>query len=289
MKNIVITGKDSYIGNHIQEWLESKGGYTVTQVDVVTDEWKLFDFEGTDAVVHVAGIVHRPDVTDWALYEKVNVRLPEQIAMKAKSQGVKQFVFLSTMAVYGVGKKLSPNMITDVTAPAPKGMYGKSKLMAENILRELENSDFQVSIIRPPNVYGYQCKGNYIPGFTSIVRRLPIIPKAYDNVKQSMLYIDNLCEFIRLLIDECCGGVYLPQDREPISAIQLMEGIASGMGRKIQFSKLLGLPIYLIAFVPLVKKAYGGIAYSKETSAYFSNRYCVVSFQDAVKYTLGKR
>ena len=109
---ILIIGKTSYIGNHIDEWL-SKHGHQVLQLDVLNDEWKTYVYSSYDAIVHVAGIVHQPNCQDWELYKRVNTDMPIQIATMAKKQGVKQYVFFSTMGVYGVGKRLLPTVVDE--------------------------------------------------------------------------------------------------------------------------------------------------------------------------------
>lgn len=214
---ILIIGKNSYIGNHIDEWL-SQHGHQVEQLDVLTDEWKTFDYSPYDAIVHVAGIVHQPNCQDWDLYKRVNTDMPISIATMAKEQGVKQYVFFSTMGVYGVGKKLKQNIIDEQTSLNSDSMYGKSKLMAEEGLLKLQDGTFTVAFVRPPSVYGKGCRGGYITGFTSIVRKLPVIPRAYENVKQSFIYIDNLSELVRLVIEKNLKGVFCPQDDKAVSA-----------------------------------------------------------------------
>lgn len=287
MKKILITGKNSYIGNHIQSWLEKYNTeYDVKQVDVVTDRWINEDFTDIDVIIHVAGIVHQPRIIDWEIYKKVNIDLPLKIANKAKQRGVKQFIFMSTMAVYGVGKKLCENIITEKTELDPKSMYGKSKYIAENELMMIADDKFNVSIVRPPNVYGFMCKGNYISGFKMIVKRMPVIPIAYENVKQSMIYIDNLTEFIRLLVDYGKTGIFTPQDKKSVSSIQLMNLIANGLGIKKRQSKICGLGVYLFNHCKLIKKIYGGVEYSDEISNCFNKEYQIVTVEEAIARTL---
>lgn len=287
MKKILITGKDSYIGNHIQAWLEQfENQYLVEQLDVQDESWRDYCFSGVDAIVHVAGIVHRPDIKDEDLYNRVNAELPAEIAKKAKDSGVKQFVFLSTMAVFGAGKRLAENIINDSTPINPLSLYGSSKYLGECNLNKLEDENFKITIVRPPNVYGKDCKGGYITGFKSVVSKLPAIPSAYLNVKQSVLYIDNLSEFIRLCIDNEADGVFMPQDGAAVSSVELMSGISNAIGNKKSTSKILGLGIYVLSFVPLVKKAYGGVAYDEKMSSYFDNKYVVIPFEEGIKKTL---
>lgn len=283
--HILIIGKNSYIGNHIDEWL-SQHGHQVEQLDVLTDEWKSFDYTPYDVIVHVAGIVHQPKCQDWGLYKRVNTDMPISIATMAKKQGVKQYVFFSTMGVYGVGKKLKRNIIDEQTPLNSESMYGKSKLMAEEGLQKLQDGTFCVAFVRPPSVYGKGCKGGYITGFTSIVRRLPVIPRAYENVKQSFIYIDNLSELVRLVIEKNLKGVFCPQDDKAVSANELLQAISIGIGKKYRSSCLLGLFVRLLHFVPVVNKAYGGIEYAKSLSNVEGVNYVVVPFEEGMRRTV---
>lgn len=282
---ILVVGKKSYIGEHIDEWLSSRG-MAVNQLDVLTDEWKKFDYSSYDSIVHVAGIVHRTDCNDWELYKRVNTDMPIDIASMAKEQGVKQYVFFSTMGVYGIGKKLKPNVISDNTPTNGVGMYGKSKLMAEEGLQQLSDDNFQVAFVRPPSVYGKGCKGNYISGFTSIARKLPVIPLAYRNVKQSMIYIDNLCELVYQIVDNKLNGVFCPQDEKAVNSNEILEAIGEGIGKKIRTSRFLGWFVPLLGFVPLITKAYGGVEYSQSLSRIPGVNYVVVPFEEGMKRTV---
>lgn len=285
---ILISGKDSYIGDHIADWLKSSknNNFEVDVIDVRNPDWISFDFSSYDTIVHVAGIVHRKDITSAEIYEKVNTQLPYDIAKKAKKDGVSQFIFLSTMAVYGIGKRLTENYV-DITTPInPTNLYGKSKYDAEKKLRTLEDSNFIITIIRPPNVYGKGCKGSYISGYASIVKNLPIIPEAYVNVKQSVLYIDNLCEFLKLLILNKDSGIYLPQDDKAISAVELMEAISDTKGYSRNKSKFLGHIAKLFSFTTLALKGFGGVAYRQSASQYKGGNYVVVPFEEAIRRTL---
>lgn len=283
--NILIIGKNSYIGNHIDKWLTANGHY-VKQLDVLTDEWKNYNYSNFDGIIHVAGIVHQPKCNDWSLYKKVNTDMPIQIASMAKNQGVRLYVYFSTMGVYASGKKLSGSIINEKTPLQSDDMYGRSKLMAEEGLSKLHNNSFNIAFVRPPSVYGEGCKGGYITGFTKIVRNLPIIPRAYLNARQSFIYIDNLCECIRLIIENNLSGIFCPQDDKTPNANELFEAIANGIGKKYHDSKFMGFLLQLISFIPLVKKAYGGIEYSRSLSDIKGYNYIVVPFQEGIKQTV---
>lgn len=282
---VLIVGKDSYIGNHIDEWLK-KHKHKVTQLDVLNDSWREYDYSSFDSIIHVAGIVHQPNCQDWELYKRVNADMPVEIAKMAKEHGVKQYVFFSTMGVYGVGKKLKPNIIDENTPLNASGMYSRSKLMAEEGLKKLEDDNFNIACIRPPSVYGKNCKGGYITGFTSIVRKLPILPLAYEQTKQSFIYIDNLTELVRLIIEKKMSGVFCPQDDKAVNAIHLLETIAKGIGRSYYKSKCLGLFVKIISFLPIIKKAYGGIEYSNSLSTIEGLNYVIVPFEEGMKRTV---
>ena len=282
---ILVVGKNSYIGNHIDDWL-TKYGHQVTQLDVLDDGWKRFDYSVFDSVVHVAGIVHQPKCQDWELYKRVNTDMPIAIATMAKEQGVKQYIFFSTMGVYGFWKKLKPNIIDENTPLNATGMYSRSKLMAEMGLNELIDESFSIACVRPPSVYGKGCKGGYISGFASIVRRLPIVPKAYNNVKQSFIYIDNLSELVRLIIENSLNGVFCPQDDKSINANELLEYLAYGIGKKYRDSRLLGYGVKILNFLSVVKKAYGGVEYAKSLSTIKGINYVVVPIEEGLKRTV---
>ena len=285
--NILIIGKNSYIGNHIDEWL-TKNGHRVMQLDVRTEEWEKFDYSSFDSIMHVAGIVHRPDCKDWGLYKRVNTDMPVKIATMAKEQGVKQYIYFSTMGVYQADKKLGASVVDESTPLLSNStsLYGMSKLMAEKALKELQDGSFSVAFVRPPSVYGKGCKGGYITGFTSIVRLLPIIPRAYLDARQSFIYIDNLSECVRLIVEHHLNGVFCPQDDEIPNANELFETIAQGLNKKYRDSRLLGLLMQIISFIPVVKKAYGGIAYSRTLSDIEGYDYVVVPFKEGMRRTV---
>lgn len=287
---ILIIGKNSYIGNHIDEWL-SRYGHKVAQLDVLTEDWKNYDYSPFDAIVHVAGIVHRPDCKDWELYKRVNTDMPVKIATMAKEEGVKQYIYFSTMGVYQANKKLGASVV-DETTPLlsnSSSFYGMSKLMAEEALTKLQEEGFSVAFVRPPSVYGKGCKGGYITGFKKIAQMLPVIPRAYENACQSFIYIDNLSECVRLIVENYLSGVFCPQDDEIPNANRLLEVICKGIGKTYRSSRLLGICLQLLSFIPLVKKAYGGIEYSRTLSDISELDYVVVSFEEGMRRTVSTK
>ena len=209
MKKILITGANSYIGTSFEKYIKENypNDYCIDTVDMIDGSWRKKSFAGYDSVFHVAGIAHQKETKKNAhLYYKVNRDLAIETANKAKDDGVKQFVFLSSMSVYG----MDTGVITKETTPKPKSHYGKSKLQAEQKIVPLQDKNFKVCILRPPMVYGKDCKGNF-QTVVRIVKKSPVFPKA--NNKRSMIYIDHLSSFVNLCVRGELSGIYFPQYR----------------------------------------------------------------------------
>lgn len=260
MKHILVTGAGSYIGNSFVRHLESfPGQYQVQTLDMIGPAWRETSFTGFDAVYHVAGIAHIRETEENAhLYYEVNRDLAAETARKAKAEGVAQFVFLSSMSVYGVEE----GCITRATVPNPKSNYGKSKLQAEQALEELRGEDFRIAVLRPPMVYGEGCKGNY-QSLVKFAKTMPFFP-AYHN-QRSMLHIDTLSETVRRLIEEQADGLFLPQDEEYICTCDMVQSIAQSMGKKMKLLKVLNPAVSLVKrFTNKGKKAFGDLYYEKE-------------------------
>jgi nucleoside-diphosphate-sugar epimerase len=231
MKRVLITGKNSYIGTSLKNWLmREPDKYKVDTVDMKDGSWKEKDFSQYDVVFHVAGIAHvssDPKMED--LYYKVNRDLTIETAEKAKVEGVKQFIFMSSIIVYGDSSS-SKRVIDRNTIPTPSNFYGNSKLQAEEGIKHLESDDFKIVVLRPPMIYGKGSKGNY-PKLAKAAQKLPVFPNI-DN-ERSMLHIDNLCEFIKLMIDNKESGLFFPQNKEYVKTSEMVKLIAEVHGKKI--------------------------------------------------------
>lgn len=223
MKRILIAGEDSYIGGRLAAWLDT-ALYRCDTLDMRGDGWKNRDFCIYDLVVLVAGIAHvRETAENRALFEQVNFRLAVETGKKAKRDGVKQFVFFSSMSVYG----LEVGRVHADTQPNPTTAYGRSKLQAEQELRALEDKAFRVAVLRPPMIYGPGCKGNY-QRLSRLVRSLRVFPRVKN--ERSMLYIDTLCAFLDHLLQSGEGGLYFPQNPVYVSTDELAGSIAKAYG-----------------------------------------------------------
>lgn len=231
-KRILITGKSSYIGNKFIEWMEeSNEDYQIDTISVRDDSWKDIDFSKYDTILHLAGIAHvSRDPKMKELYYSVNRDLTISIAEKAKNDGVKQFIFMSSIIVYGDGVG-SDGLITEYTIPKPRDFYGDSKLQAEDGLWQLNTDTFNIAIIRPPMIYGEGSKGNY-PKLAKLALKVPLFPKLEN--KRSMLYINNLCEFLKVLIMSRDSGIYFPQNNEYTNTGELIKLIGSIYDKNIR-------------------------------------------------------
>ena len=281
MKKILITGANSYIGTSFEAYLKEKypDDYAVDTVDMIDGTWRERSFCGCDAVFHVAGIAHVKETKKNAqLYYEINRDLAFEVAEKASREGVGQFVFLSSMSVYGK----DVGVIDKKTAPAPKSNYGKSKLQAEQMISKLHSDKFKVCILRPPMVYGKGCKGNY-PTLSKLAMKMPIMP--YVKNERSMLYVGNLVEFVRLTIENEESGTFFPQNAEYGNTSLIMSAIAAAHGKKLILLKGFVWAIkFLGLFTGLVNKAYGNLTYDKAMSEYKSE-YRIFSLEESIKLT----
>lgn len=265
MKNILITGKNGYIGNELENYLRQKRGYEIHKLDMRNDGWRGFDFSKYDCIVHLVGVAHQKETRDNAkLYYRVNRDMTYELAKLAKDANVKHFIYISSMSVYG---KISGEIQKD-TSLRPNSHYGKSKKEAEALLKSLACDNFQVLTIRAPMVYGKGCKGNF-QTLVRLIKKLPFFPKVKN--KRSVIYIDNLCEFIKLSIDFQLSGIYCPQDKQYLNTSNIAIEISKVEGKKVYVSRLLGVLIYCLQpFSTNLRKAFGSLIYKETEDIPFS-------------------
>ena len=279
MKKILITGANSYIGTSFDNYLKSFGDdYSVDTIDMKCDTWKEKSFADYDVIFHVAGIVHdTKNKKEADLYYKVNCDLAIETATKAKKDGVKQFIFMSSMAVYNGCKD---RKLTLSTIPCVKGCYGDSKLKADLGLQKLNDDNFCVSILRPPMIYGKGCKGNF-PRLINLAQKIPVFPNVKN--QRSMLYIENLCEFLRQTIDRKLAGVLFPQNKEYVCTTELVKTAMGFLKKKKIYTRIFN-PLIIIAkpIVSAVNKMFGNLTYDKTMSQYDFD-YNVVNFEESIK------
>lgn len=283
MKKILITGAGSYIGTSFDRYLKEKhpDQYEVDTVDMIDGGWRKKSFDGYDSVFHVAGIAHIKETKKNAnLYYEINRDLAIECATKAKQDAVSQFVFLSSMSVYG----LCSGYINSDVVPHPMTNYGKSKLEAEERIKALASPSFAVAILRPPMIYGRGCKGNY-NALRDVALKFPLFPKV-DNAR-SVLYINNLCEFVRSLIDDGRGGLYFPQNREYMNTTDVAQLICQYHGKIFHSTKLFNPALLLLKNrLKVIEKSFGDLVYDMSMSE-GQDKYCIVDTDTSIKETEG--
>ena len=322
MKRILITGANSFVGTNVERWLMRQPDcYQVDTVDTMNDAWKQADFSRYDVVFHVAGIAHVDPKPEMApLYYKVNRDLAIEVAKCARDKGVKQFIYMSSGIVYKVSKSLKGDVRTPDTLPNPNDFYGDSKLQAErgvvnvnlnadgnlnlngnlnadvnpnfnpnlnlNLNLNLNGNDnlngdgMKVCILRPPMIYGPGSKGNFLR-LGWLATKTPVFPEWHN--KRSMLYIDNLAEFVRQIIDREMSGTFFPQNAELVDTVEIVKYFARKYHHRIWISRIFNPLVWLASFfLPQVPKMFADCYYVPEMSKYEFD-YQIVSFEDSLK------
>lgn len=278
---ILITGANSFVGSSVERWLlREPEKYEIDTVDTVGDNWRKADMSLYDAVFHVAGLAHVDPKPEMApLYYKVNCDLALEIARAAREAGVGQFIFMSSMIVFHASKSLKGTAITHETEPAPNDFYGDSKLRAEIGLRKLETPDFKVAVLRPCMIYGPGNKGNF-PRLARLAARTPVFP-AWHN-RRSMLYIDNLSEFVRQALDLRLSGTFHLQNREYADTVELVRALGRQANHSIFISRLFN-PLVRVAapFLKPVSKMFADQYYDRSLTDY-PFEYQLVSLEESL-------
>ena len=289
-KRVLITGKDSFIGNSLIRYAQTH--YPNLSFDVLemrTPAWKNHDFTKYDSVFHVAGLAHA-DVGHVSAemrekYYQVNTDLALHTAQLAKQAKVSQFVFMSSMIIYGESASYGQlKVITKDTCTGPANFYGDSKWQADKAVRALENEFFRVAVLRPPMVYGPGCKGNY-PLLQKLAKTLPVFPNVHN--ERSMVYIDNLSEFVCQLILFGENGIYFPQNPTYTCTAEMVQLLGKADGKNIRLLSILNPCVKLASWVPgkirtLVNKAFGNCCYAQELSRYNGLNYQIYNLQESI-------
>lgn len=227
---ILVTGSNGYLASSFIEQYKDK--YEFQKFSLLNQKLEDIKIGGTDVVLHCAALVHQKVQHSYEKYHEINVDYPVTLAKLAKRNGVKQFVFISTIAVYGEDESLFENTICKPITP-----YGKSKLEAEKKLLSLSDDNFIISIIRPPMIYGKNAPGN-IDSLVKLVKKLPIIPLGKIENKRSFISIQNLCYIINEVITQQKVGIFLASDDESLSTSKLIKLISKNLDKKIYLIRI---------------------------------------------------
>ena len=284
MKKVLVTGKRGNLSAAVADHMRAKNEYEVEQISLRGDEWRRVDFSGIESVVHIAGVTPQ-NAKSADDYYQINSELTKALAEKCKQDGVRQFIYISSMAVYGVEQSMDigAGTVTKDTKPAPATDYGKSKLLAEEYITPLESSDYHVAIIRVPSIYG-KGKTEYIDQYKYLAEKLPVIPRAFEDHYKSAICVDNLCELIYIVIKEQSHGVFCPDDG-CISAVDFCAAVYPNKKK----SRLLGLLMeVLLKRNARILDYYGAVCYSKEWSGVFDGRYRIMKLDESVRQAYEK-
>ena len=278
MKKLLITGSSGFVGKYFIK--KYKDNYEIKTFSFLKDDINSLDCSDVDVVFHLSALVHQMDGASCEEYERVNVSQTLQLAKKAKESGVKHFVFMSTVKVYG---EETNSKYTENTVCNPEDDYGKSKLKAEQELQELEAENFKISIIRTPIVYGYGVKAN-IKSLINLVNKVPLLPFGKIENKRSMVYIGNLCHLVYEIITQEKSGIFLACDDEPLSTSRLIELVAKNLDKKIYLVKIPFFKTLLKILKPSFhKRLYGSLEIDNTITKEKLNLKNPYSVEDGIK------
>ena len=244
MTKVLITGADSFVGRNYIKYSNNKKVDEVSLIDTKPEE---VDFSGCDAILHLVAIVHQSKKINEKEYYKVNTDLCLRTARKVKKSGVKQFVFVSTVKVYG---KYLPGAgpWNESSICEPEDAYGKSKYAAEIALKKLEDENFAVSIVRTPLVYGEDVKANML-SIIKLVERFPVLPLGNVDNKRSFTSVENLVAFIDRIIEKKASGVFIAKDEKELSTTELVNYISKYLDKKLLLISIPKIVIKICMFI----------------------------------------
>lgn len=245
MSKILITGANSFVGKNYQQYSNND---TIDEVSLLEQEPEAINYKGYDAILHLVAIVHQTKAIPEEKYFYVNRDLAVRTAKAAKAAGVKQFVFLSTVKVYGAFNP-EKGVWNEESVCEPEDGYGKSKYAAELALKELEDQHFTVSVIRTPLVYGQDVRSNML-SLIKLVERFPVLPLGKIENKRSFTSAQNLVAFIDRIIEKKASGVFIAKDEKDLSTTELVTLLSNYLDKRV---RLIHIPEFLIT---LSKKVY---------------------------------
>jgi len=279
MTKVLITGERGYIATRLAEHLLRSGGFTV-KLFSVRNGFSSYDLLGYDAVVHAAALVHqKSNNIPYEKYYEVNTQLTCDLAESAAAAGAGQFVFLSTMALYEGLSRIGTNELIDgATDVSFFSSYASTKFGAEESLKEF-GDDLTISVVRPPLVYGEHSPGNFLR-LARLAKRLPFFPSVEN--RRSMIYIENLCELIRLILINKSAGTFCPQNAEHVSTSKLFRDLASLQGNDVRLIKFPRPLVSACSASDPFRRMFADLAYDKKFSSCFDNAYQTVGYEESL-------
>lgn len=275
---IVLTGASGFVGSHIlEEWED----WEILPISLRNRSINSEELSGVEAVVHCAALAHQTTKIEDREYFRVNKDLTIDLARKAKENGVKHFVFISTTKVYGEGQA---DVVIDENTPCtPEDPYGESKYEAENMLKEMVDDNFKVCIIRPPLMYGKRVKGNLDKIMKLCDSNLPL---PFDNIEndRAMVYVRNLTAFVKHCLSNSIEGVFLINSTTTISTTLLVNEIKKNLRRR---PILVSMPNFLRKLLSeikpnLYKRLFGSFKINAENSLQIAGFMLPYTFEQGI-------
>jgi len=259
-QRILVIGKNSFIGKHFKLKSQFKSIDTVSLREKKPGE--IF-FKDYDVVLYLPAIVHQTSKIPEDEYYRVNRDLCLNVAQRAKKDEIKQFIFLSTIKVYG--SKNDNTIRNEFSDCFPDDAYGKSKYQAEKGLQALEDDHFKVSILRTPLVYGEGVKANMLK-IVRIVEKYNILPFAGIKNKRSFTYAGNLVSYIDCIIDKNASGTFIAMDDKSLSTTDLVTLIAKNLNKKLKLFKIPGFLVKtgFFIFPGIFKRLFSSLVFNND-------------------------
>ena len=227
MKRILLTGANGFVGSFFLK--NYNDFYKIKKFSFLRDSFEDLNLDNIDIVIHCSALVHQMNGASWEQYYDVNVNQTAQLAKKAKRSGVKHFIFLSTVKVYG---EESDSPYKESSPTNPTDYYSASKVEAEDHLRNIEDNKFQIAIIRSPLIYGYGVKANFL-SLVNLIKKVSILPLKNTKNKRSMVFVGNICFILNQIILLKKSGIFIPTDDNPLSTTELVKLISKCLNKKM--------------------------------------------------------
>ena len=263
-KTLMITGASGFIGsNFIKKYGDI---YNIVPVCLIENKPEDLDYTGVDTILHLAALVHQMKGAPEEKYYEVNTELTRRLAVSAKKQGVKHFVFYSTVAVWGTHGYFEHDKVITLDTPLnPITPYAKSKYKAEELLDELKDKSFKISVLRPPMVYGNNCPGN-MRRLEKLVDILPILPFGNDENRRTIVHVNKLLEETNTIIEYQKEGIFIPRDEKDVSIKEILEYIFKEKNKRRILIKLPKVAIKLLYKIKprIIESLYGSLVFREE-------------------------
>ena len=243
---VLVTGAGGFIGRSLVESLGA-AGYEVVPVSLHQSNWSE-NAARCGGVIHLANIAHARAAPE--ALERINVHGTSTVAQHALQAGIRRFVYVSSIKVHG--EESPPEGFSADSPINPVDRYGEAKARAEHVLQVLARAEgLQLSIVRPPLVYGPRVKANFLALMKAVARGLPL-PFAGAANRRSLVYVANLADALIQCArsEHAVGRVFPVSDGAPVSTAELCRALGQALERP---ARLFAFPQALIPMPGLTR------------------------------------